>query len=165
MCLLYWKGRNLRYSLCCGAVSGGGFWEGTVALGSLAGFHSLSLIPTGKLSPSGADFQEGGFVYVLGPCGSIRWTLLWGWEFSLAALTPTGFYSQRFWGFISPHWNPGLHGLSHSPVVPSSLSAHKCGTTWSASRHLAVGPLHPGCPSYCSGWMFPLLVLCCQTSI
>ena len=35
---------------------------------------------------------------------------------SPAAATPIGFYSQRFWGFISPCWNP-VFGLSCSPVV------------------------------------------------
>ena len=63
------------------------------------------------------------------------------------ASTPTGFYSQRFWGFISLHWNPGLHGQSHSPVVLSGLSTHKCGTAWSPSCCLAKSPLHPGCQS------------------
>ena len=66
---------------------------------------------------------------------------------SPAAATPTGFYSQRFWGFISPFWNSGLPSLSCSPVVPPRLSAHKCGTAQSSSHHLARGPLHPGCPS------------------
>ena len=61
------------------------------------------------------------------------------------------FYSQRFWGFISPRWNPELSGLSCSPDVPSSLSAHKCGTARSTSRHLTVSPLCPGC------WSPPLL--------
>ena len=42
------------------------------------------------------------------------------------ATTPTGFHGQRFWGFISLHWSPGLHCLSCSPVVPPSLSAHEC---------------------------------------
>ena len=72
----------------------------------------------------------------------------------LATATPTYFYSQRFWGFLFPHWNPGLCGLSCSPVVPPCLSAHKCGTALSAtlpnlsSRHqLAASPLHPGCLS------------------
>ena len=59
----------------------------------------------------------------------------------------TGFYSQRFWGFSFLPWNPGLCGLSHSPVVPLSLSTLECGTTWSASRHLAAHPLCPSCPS------------------
>ena len=44
-------------------------------------------------------------------------------------------------------WTPGLHGLSHSPVVPPGLSACKCGTTCSASHQLAMRPLHPWCPS------------------
>ena len=35
------------------------------------------------LGPSGADSQGGGFVYVLGPCGSLQGTLLGGWEFLL----------------------------------------------------------------------------------
>ena len=38
--------------------------------------------------------------------------------------TPANFYRQRFWGFIFLHWNPGLRGLSHSPVVPYGLSAN-----------------------------------------
>ena len=57
---------------------------------------------------------------------------------SPAASTPIGFFSQRVWGFISLYWNPGLCGLSHSPVVPPSLSARKCGTTPSASRSLST---------------------------
>ena len=38
----------------------------------LAGFQSLPLLPTRKLGPSVADSQVGGFVYVLGPCGSLQ---------------------------------------------------------------------------------------------
>ena len=54
----------------------------------------------------------------------------------------TGFSSQRLWGFTSLCWNSELRGLSHSLVVPPGLSACKCGTSQSASCHLA----HP-CPS------------------
>ena len=61
--------------------------------------------------------------------------------------TPIGFFSQRFWSFISLRWNPGLCVLSCSPVVPPGLSACKCGTTQSTSYHLVISPLHPGCPS------------------
>ena len=63
------------------------------------------------------------------------------------ASTPKGAFSQRFWGFISLQWNPGLRGLSCSLVVPPGLSACKCGTTQFASCHLAASPLRPGCPS------------------
>ena len=48
-----------------------------------------------------------------------------------------GFFSQRFCGFISLHWNPGLCSLSHSPVVPPGFSTCKCGTAQSASHCLA----------------------------
>ena len=88
-----------------------------------------------------------------------------------AAGTPIGFFSQRFWDFISLHWKPGLFGFSCSPVIPPGLSACECGTSWSASsclawstRHsltwsishhplrsstscLAASPFHPSCPS------------------
>ena len=85
----------------------------------------------------------------------VRSRTLWGLSNELSCETgsfshchnPTGFYSQRFWGVISPRWNPGLLGLSHSSVVPPSLSAHKCGTTQSTSHHFAGSPLHPGCLS------------------
>ena len=59
---------------------------------------------------------------------------------SPTAATPTGFFSQRFWGFISPHWNPELCSLSHSTVVPPSLSTCKCGTIRSTS-HCLVCPV------------------------
>ena len=37
-----------------------------------ATFQSLPLLSTSKLGPSGADSWVGGFVYVLGPCGSLQ---------------------------------------------------------------------------------------------
>ena len=36
-----------------------------------AGFQSFPLLPTSRLSPSGADSPVGGLVYILGPCGSL----------------------------------------------------------------------------------------------
>ena len=66
---------------------------------------------------------------------------------SPAASTPTGVFSLRFWGFISPLWSPGLHGLSCSPVVPPGLSALLCGTAQSANCLLAKSPLCLGCLS------------------
>ena len=50
--------------------------------------------------------------------------------------TPTGFFSQRCWGFISLCWNPGLLGLPRSPAVPPGLSICKCRTMCSTSGHL-----------------------------
>ena len=54
---------------------------------------------------------------------------------SPTAGNPHRFYHQRFWGFISLCWIPGLRGLSRFPV-PAPLSARKCGTVRSASRCL-----------------------------
>ena len=58
-------------------------------------------------------------------------------------------FQSEVWGFISLHWNPGLNGLSQCPVVPSSLSPHKCGITLSASHRLA----HPGPPAADLPWV------------
>ena len=41
---------------------------------------STSLLPTNKLSPSGADSQMGGFVYILGPCGSLQQSYHLEWK-------------------------------------------------------------------------------------
>ena len=40
--------------------------------GLLAVFQSLSLLPTSKLGPPHADSWVGGFVYILGHCGSLK---------------------------------------------------------------------------------------------
>ena len=74
---------------------------------------------------------------------------------SPATTTPTGFYSQRFWGFISLCLNPGFCSVSLSPVVPPSLSTRECETAWSASHCLALHPLHPRylSPSLLPVWM------------
>ena len=59
--------------LLCGAVCEGGVQEGTMLLAQLsAGFQSLPLLLTSKLGPSGVDSRVGGFVYILGPCGSLQ---------------------------------------------------------------------------------------------
>ena len=75
---------------------------------------------------------------------------------SPAAATPTGFYRQTFWGFFPPCKNPGLCGLSRSPVVLSSYlhanggppslppAALPAGTS---SHSLSMHPVRPSCPS------------------
>ena len=54
---------------------------------------------------------------------------------------PSGFYSQKLWGFISWCWNPRLHSLACSwdcslPRCPSQFlsTTHECGTTCSSSH-------------------------------
>ena len=60
-----------------------------------ASFQSLPVLPTIKLGPSGADSRVGGFVYVLGPCGSLQRTLLGGWEFLPLPPQPPRVFSIR----------------------------------------------------------------------
>ena len=52
-------------------------------------------------------------------------------------------FQWEVWGFIFLPWDPGLYRLSRAPVVPRSLSAHKCETTRSTSCHLT----RPGPPA------------------
>ena len=59
-----------------------------------ASFQSLPPLPTIKLGLSGAASQVGGFVYFLGPCGSLQWTLLWGWEVLLLLPLPPQVFSR-----------------------------------------------------------------------
>ena len=83
---------------------------------------------------------------VLRMCSRIResfqWTVRLG--VSSTATTLTDFYSQKFWDFLFPCWNPGLLGLSLSPVAPPGLPAHKCGTPSMPLYHTSSPP---GCPS------------------
>ena len=124
-----------------------------------AGFQSLLLLPTSKLGPSGADSQVGGFVYVLEPC-DLSNELSCEVGGSIATTTPTSFYSQRFWGFLFLHWNPGFYGLSLSPVVPPSLSTLECGINIHCLAPMGPQAILPCilsapaahlCPSYQSG--------------
>ena len=151
--------------LPCGAVCGGEVQEGTVPLAQLSdSFQSLPLLPTSKLDPSGADFQVGGFVYVLVPCGSLQWTLLWGWEF-LSLLQPPQIFTARGFEALFPH--TGTLGctfclapqffllvyLYANVGLPSSPAATL--PTWSSSCCLATHPLHPSCqyPPLLPVWM------------
>ena len=96
--------------------------RGNNATCSAPHFQSLPPLPTSNLGPPDADSQVGAFVYILGPCGFLQQTLLWGWEFLLCHPTPTGFYSQRFWGFISHAGT--LVARSVSPSSHSSRFIH-----------------------------------------
>ena len=61
-----------------------------------ASFHSLPLLPTIRLGPCGADSWVGGFVYFLGSCVSLQWTLLWGWSFLLPPQSSQAFSIRGF---------------------------------------------------------------------
>ena len=121
--------------LHCDTVCVGEVREGTMPLVWLSvSLQSLTLLPTNKLGPSGADSWVGGRACAhsgtpwVSPTNSpVRLGV------SSTVAISTVFYSQRFWGLISLCWNPGLCSQSGSPVAPPGLSAHKCGTTWPAS--------------------------------
>ena len=138
-------------SLCCDTVCWGGVWERTALLALLsAGFQSLHPLPTIKLGPSGADSQVGGFVYVLGPCGSLQRTLLWAWEFLLPPPQPPQVFSIRGLRLYFPALEPWVMG---SVSLPSCSSRFIC--TWTWDLLVCEVPLHPGClsPPLLPVWM------------
>ena len=148
-------------------------WEGAMVLAPLsAGPQSLRLLPTIKLGPSGAVSWVGELVHTLGPCGSLQWSLLWGWEFLLPPPPPRMFsisglrlhfpelepwvvqpallpdcssqcVHARMWGCRVCQPPPcGVHQLQ--PGLPCSTIRHLTGF---ASPRLAASPLLPGCSS------------------
>ena len=71
--------------------------EGTMRPTQLsASFQSPQLLSTSKLGPSGADAQMRGFVYFLGPCGSLQQTHLWSGKFLLPTQPPQVFSVRGF---------------------------------------------------------------------
>ena len=128
--------------LLCDTVCGGGIGEGTMLLARLSAFSHFPCYPQANWEFLGSWVCVHSKTLWVSPRNSpVRLGV------STASTTTTGFYSQRFWGFISPSWNLGLCGLSHSPVVPLSFSACKFGAIWSSSHHPAMHPHCPGFPS------------------
>ena len=114
-----------------------------------AGFQSFPPLPTSELGSPGADSRVGGFVYILGPCGSLQPTLLWIWEFLLLPQPLQIFIVRNFEAFFSLCWNPGFV-VCLAPQLPSCSSRFICMQIWnhrSSSHCLAVHLLHPSCPS------------------
>ena len=123
--------------------------EGAMVLTLLsAGFQSLPPLPTIKLGPSGADSWVGGLVYVLGPCRSLQWTLLWGWEFlPLLPQSPQVFSVSglRFYFPVLEPW------VARSASLPAFCPVYLCtnvgprGATHRSAcpvlRHSESGPL------------------------
>ena len=142
---------------CC--VWGGGVWEGTVPLALLTAiFSHFSCYPQANWAILVLIPLVDGFVYILGPCGSLQWTLLWGFS------TPTGFFSQRFLKLYYPvleSW------VAWSVLLPSCCSWFVRTQMWdrpllqlpltcSSSHSLATSPLCPGClaPPLLLVWMY-----------
>ena len=141
------------YIIRCGALSihqGGANHFAALSVGEgpereqcqfLGSCPAFSHFPAIHKQTGPSDFRVGGLGYVLWPCGPLQQIL----GVSPTTATPTGFYSQTFWGFSSQCWNPGLCCLPRSPVVPSGLSTDECGTTRSASYRLTQPGLSPCC--------------------
>ena len=86
-----------------GSVCGGRVQEEMMPLAQLpTGFQSLPLISKSKLGSSGADSRVGGFVYLLGPCGSLQQTLLGVWDV-LPLLYPPQVFTVRGFEALFPH--------------------------------------------------------------
>ena len=95
------------------------------------GFQSLPPLPTIKSGPSSADSRVGGFVYILGPCGSLQQTLLWGWGFLPLPQSPQVF-SLRGLRLYFPTLEPWV---GWSVLLPSCSSRF--------NLHVNVGPPSP----------------------
>ena len=80
--------------LHCGAVCGGGVKKEQCRL--LSGLSFTSPVTHKQIGPFWCWFQVGGFLYVLGPCGSLQQTLLWGWEFFPLPQSPQVFSVRGF---------------------------------------------------------------------
>ena len=148
-------------------------WGGAMVLAPLsAGFQSLPLLPTIKLGPSGADSWMGRLVHALGPCGSLQWTLLWGWEFLLLVPQPPRVFSIRGLRLYFPTLGCAVcFGSLQFLLVylcanvgpqrlPTSLGPPATALMWVLST-----PAAHFRPSYWSGWVFLLYLLGCWTSV
>ena len=131
-----------------------------------ASFQLLPPLPTIKLGPSGADSQVGGFVYILGPCGSLQWTPV---RLGVSPLAPQPpqvssisglrlyFPTLELWVVQSVAGSTSCCLASQlQPCLPHSTIPCLAGST---SHHLVTSPLCLTAhlrPSYWSEWMSSL---------
>ena len=119
--------------LHCDTVCGEAVQERTMVLAPLsAGFQSLPPLPTSKVGLSGADSWVGGFVYVLGCCGSLQWTLLWGWKFLLLLPQPPQVFSISGLRLYFPALEPWV---AQSVSLPNCSSRFICTRMWDLLLH------------------------------
>ena len=129
-------------------------------------FQLLPLLSKSKLGSSGAISWVGGFVYILGPCGSLQQTLLWGREFLPLPQPPQIFTARGFEVLFPSAGNLGcavcLIPQSFLPayllvnVEPSGLLATALPARFASLLHVLSAPAaHVYASSQC-GWMFLL---------
>ena len=121
------------------------------ACSALSRFQSLPPLPTSKLGPSGTDSWTGGSVHVLGPHGSLQWTLLWGWEFLPLPQPPQVVTARGFEAFF-----PILETcVVWSVSLPGCSSWFMLTQMWDHQPPLCHASSLPGCPSppLLSVWM------------
>ena len=75
---------------------GSGLRGNNAAFSALCRLSVTSSATHKQIGPSDADSWVDEFVYVLGPCGSLQWTLLWGWEFLPLPQPPQVFTAKGF---------------------------------------------------------------------
>ena len=80
-----------------------------------------------QIRPFWCWFLGGGFVYVLGPCGSLQQTLLWGWEFLPLLPQPPWVFSIRGLRLYFPVLEPWV---VQSVLLPSWSCLFICMRMW-----------------------------------
>ena len=75
---------------------GRGVRGNNVTLFALCWFSVTSPTTLNQIGPFWCWFLVGGFVYILGPCGSLQWTLLWVWVFLPPPQPPQVFSVRGF---------------------------------------------------------------------
>ena len=80
-----------------------------------------------QIGPFWCGFPVGRLVYVLGPCGSLQRTLLWGWEFLLLLPQPPQVFSTRGLRLYLSELEPWV---SRSVSLPSCSSRFTCMQMW-----------------------------------
>ena len=146
--------------LHCGAISWGRVLRGNNAAFLEQVFSHFLLYPQANWA------LVVPIVYILGPCGSLQRTLLWGWEFLLPLHTPQ-VLQPEVWRLSFPMLEPWVAWSVLLPVVPLVYLCKNVGLpAWPAVAHLSSPPATLPwvlsalaahlCPSYQSEWMFLL---------
>ena len=154
-------------------------WGRRGSNGTCSTLCQISVTPStthNQIGPLCANSWVGEFVHTLGPCGSLQWPLLWGWEFLLLLPQPPRVFSVRGLRLYFPMLKPWVAQSASHPRCSSRFiyaqmwgrRVHNLPPRWVRQSPPCRYPFHPAaslCPSYWSGWMFLLYLLGCRTSI